>query len=520
MTEATDIPSHGPASGLDWIASVADRTPENMAQIDIASGRRFTYAQMNRRVGGLAAHLRSLGIGKADRVAYLMMNSSDVFEVIFACWRIGAVAVALNWRLTGKELAFIAEDAGPKVLIHDRELGELAGGLNNAPSLKHRIETASDGSESGYERAISDAEPLLTPTEPPLLSDICMLMYSSGTTGHPKGVVITHQMQLLNAWGTIADTGIQQDSTALCFMPLFHIAGVNGVIGPCFLAGACVAVVRIFDPGQVLQLIDDPELGVTHFVAVPAIYQAMLAHPQTAKTDFSRISACFVGASSVPAALVKAWKGLGLKLREGYGLTESAGAGISMPGHLAGETTGVSGKPSHGFQLRIVDDEGKGALVGELWMRGPCVTPGYWNRPEANRESFVDDWFRTGDIVSRDDDGFYKIEDRVKDMYISGGENVYPAEVEGAIYALDEIAEVAIIGVPDEKWGEVGCAIAALKPDAALSIDSLRAALEIKLARYKLPARLELVDALPRTASGKVKKNELRELFVGEEMSR
>jgi len=512
MTEATDIPSHGPASGLDWIASVADRTPENMAQIDIASGRRFTYAQMNRRVGGLAAHLRSLGIGKADRVAYLMMNSSDVFEVIFACWRIGAVAVGLPWSLTGKELAFIAEDAGPKVLIHDRALGDLAGGLNNAPSLKHRIETASDGSESGYERAISDAEPLLTPTEPPLLSDICMLMYSSGTTGHPKGVVITHQMQLLNAWGTIADTGIQQDSTALCFMPLFHIAGVNGVIGPCFLAGACVAVVRIFDPGQVLQLIDDPELGVTHFVAVPAIYQAMLAHPQTAKTDFSRISACFVGASSVPAALVKAWKGLGLKLREGYGLTESAGAGISMPGHLAGEPIGVSGKASHGFQLRIVDGEGQGSLVGELWMRGPCVTPGYWNRPEANHESFVDGWFRTGDIVSRDDDGFYKVEDRLKDMYISGGFNCYPAEIEKLLSEHPAVEMVAVIGVPDERMGELGKAFIVPRPGERPRTEELLEWARDNMANYKVPKSISIVDSLPLNASGKILKIELRQI--------
>ncbi|WP_416831503.1 MAG: acyl-CoA synthetase [Erythrobacter sp.] len=514
---SAELPSHGPAFGFDWIATAADRTPDNLAQIDIASSRRFTYAQMNTRVGALAAHLRLLGIAKGDRVAYLMMNSSDVFEVIFACWRIGAVAVALNWRLTGQELAFIAEDAGPKVLIHDRGLGELASAIADMPCFECRIETASDGSESDYERAIAGSKSLAWPDEPPLLSDICMLMYSSGTTGRPKGVVITHQMQLLNAWGTIADASIGTSSTSLCFMPLFHIAGVNGVIGPCFLAGACVAIVRTFDPGKVLGLIDDPELGVTHFVAVPAIYQAMLAHPQSEATDFSRIVTSFVGASSVPLALLEGWKARGLRLREGYGLTESAGAGVTMPAHFAGEPIEVSGKASHSFELKVVDDEGQEASLGELWMRGPCITPGYWNRPEANRESFVDGWFRTGDVVSRDEEGFYKIQDRLKDMYISGGENVYPAEVEDAIYARDDIAEVAVIGLPDERWGEIGCAVVVPKQGADIGLDDLRAGLEGRLARYKLPARIELVESLPRTASGKVKKNELRELFSRED---
>lgn len=517
MSNNNTIPEGEPAIVYDWIASVADRRGSHTAQIDISSGRRFTYMEMHHRVGSLASHLRSLGVNKGDRVAYLMLNSTDVFEVIFACWRLGAVAVALNWRLTPNELEFIVTDSAPTVVIHDRDVGQLVDALKPITNVSHWIETGADGSDSAYEHAVSAADPLLSMPEPPVLTDICMLMYSSGTTGRPKGVIITHQMETLNAYNSVASGRFSTESVSLCFLPLFHVAGVNGMVAPAFLNGATVAVLRAFDPNAFLSLVNDEGLGISHLVGVPAIFQALTAHPGVPKTDFSRIVTCFVGASAVPGPLIAWWQKHGLDLREGYGLTESAGSGISMPPDDVGRKTGVSGKTEPGFHLKIMREDRTEADIGEageLWMRGPMVTPGYWNRPEANAESFVDGWFRTGDILSRDADGYFKVQDRLKDMYISGGENVYPAEVEDTLYAMAEIAEVAVIGIPDERWGEVGCAVAVLKPDAELSIDKVLDFIGDKLAKYKRPTRIEIVDILPRTASGKVMKNVLRDRFI------
>ncbi len=514
-----EIPQKPVAAAIDWIAKQAIRFPDKLAQVDLGSGREYDYRQMNERVGRVASHLQSIGVRRGDRIGYLMANSSDVFEIIFGCWRVGAVALALNWRLTASELEYIINDAEPCAIIVDNDLSELSDELKSTTKVRHWIGTDGQGGVSEYEAALTAAGPVLDKVLEQPLSDMCMLMYSSGTTGKPKGVIITHEMMFYFAVSTGTDVRLTQESVSLTVMPLFHIGGVNCPACPTFYLGGTVLVARAFDPGDTLGYIGDAKLGVTHFLGVPAMYNALKVHADNAKTDFSRVVTPFVGAEAVPEPLLNWWIERGLKLSEGYGMTESAAGALFLPAAYVGKKTGSAGKVSMHMELRVVLENGDDApngQSGELWMKGPMLTPGYWNRPDANKESFVDGWFRTGDIVIRDSDNFYSIEDLVKDMYISGGENVYPAEVESILYEMDQIAEVAVIGVPDSKWGESGCAVVALTGGAALTIEDVHVHVADRLAKFKQPAHLAIVDALPRTASGKVQKFELRQSIPGQ----
>ena len=345
-----------------------------------------------------------------------------------------------------------------------------------------------------------------------------MLMYSSGTTGQPKGVQITHGNLLfsnLNAMGA----GVSKDTVNLTVMPLFHIGGLNVFAAPTLYAGGTVVVMRAFDPGATLQAFSDESLGITHFLGVPAIFNALRDHPSNADADLSRIDTVIAGAEAVPEALVIWWHNRGLSIQEGYGMTENVASAVILPKTDVPGRVGSAGKPLRHIEFKVMRETDEGwaecgpGESGELWCRGPVVTPGYWRRPDANAEAFVDGWLRTGDIGIRDADGFYFIEDRVKDMYISGGENVYPAEIENVLYELPEIREVAVIGVPDERWGETGAAIVALQDGAELSAEALRAHCQGKLARYKQPTHVQYVDALPRNATGKVLKYQLRQAW-------
>jgi fatty-acyl-CoA synthase len=276
-------------------------------------------------------------------------------------------------------------------------------------------------------------------------------------------------------------------------------------------------IARAFDPGETLALMSDPELGISHFLGVPAIYNALRDHPANATSDFSRMRVVLAGAEAVPVSLVRWWGERGLLIQEGYGMTENVASCMAVSREDVLDHVGSAGKPLRHIQMRVMREDGTEAEAGEsgeLWCRGPVVTPGYWKRPEANEESFVDGWFRTGDIGSKDADGYFYIEDRLKDMYISGGENVYPAEVENLLYEMPEIREVAVIGLPDEKWGEVGCAVVALKEGQSLSPEQLFDFCRPRLARFKQPHRVEFVSELPRNATGKVLKFELRKQFA------
>jgi fatty-acyl-CoA synthase len=498
----------------DWIAHFGRRTPDKIAVVDLGSGRRHTYAQFNARIARLAAHLREkLAIKRGDRVAVLALNTTDTLEVQFACGRLGAVFLPLNTRLTVPELHYIVGDAAPSLMIHDTELAETA---RSVAKLCKVASTLSLGPDGTFEAAIAAAKPL-SACEIVTLDDISTIMYTSGTTGQPKGAIITHGMTFWNCVNLGGPAYISPSSVLLTVLPLFHTGGLNCYTNPVLHSGGTVEIMRAFDPGQALAVISDPSHRINVFFGVPSIYQFMAQHPAFATADFSRLAIGGVGGAPMPVPLLKTWEQRGVALQQGYGMTETSPAVLTLDREDAVRKAGSSGKPVLHTEVRIVRPDGLDAAVGELgelWVKGPNVTPGYWNRPDANASSFTEGWLHTGDATRVDEDGFYYIVDRWKDMYISGGENVYPAEVESVLHQLDAIAEAAIIGVPDAQWGEVGLAIVAVKPGHTLSEAEIHAHCAANLARFKCPRLVRFVDALPRNATGKIHKPTLRKDFA------
>ncbi len=495
----------------DWIAHHAATRGDCVALEDLATGRQFTYAEFDRRVGRLAAGLRGrYGIDRGDRVAVLAHNSSDLCEIQFACARLGAVFAPMNWRLTVPELRFIVDDCSPVVLIFDPEFADAALELAASCGVQHLC--GRDPADSAYERLIAEATGGVAP-EPLTHDDIATILYTSGTTGHPKGAIITHGMRFWQTVNLTGPTRIGASSTCLVTLPQFHVGGLDVFANPVFHYGGKTVVMRAYDPALTLRLFTDRAANITHFIGAPAHFQFMAQLPQFAEAEFNPGLLAYVAAAPVPLPLLHQWHERGLTLIQGYGMTKTCGVITIMEPSDALPKAGSAGKPCLHVALRLVRADGTAAgpdEIGELWVQGPSTTPGYWQRPEATVAAFTDGWLRTGDAALTDQDGFIYIVDRWKDMYISGGENVYPAEVEDVLYQLSAIAEVAIIGVPDDRWGEVGRAIIALKPDQALTETEIFQHCEVNLARYKHPRSIRFVDALPRNATGKVHKPTLR----------
>jgi fatty-acyl-CoA synthase len=494
----------------DWIAHHSRRTPDKIALIDLATERRLSYAVLNERIGRLAGYFRAIGISRGERVAVLAQNATDTLEVQFACGRVGAVFVPLNNRLTVPELEFIVGDASPKLMIHDEELADTALSVAGLTGVGEALCYG-----SSYERAIASAQPAGEP-EIVMLDDISTIMYTSGTTGRPKGAIITHGMTFFNCVNLGPLAYITPSSVLLTVLPLFHTGGLNCYTNPVLHVGGTVYIMRTFDPAAALRLIGEPAYGINVFFGVPAIYQFMAQHAAFAETDFSRLIIGGVGGAAMPVPLLKIWEERGVALQQGYGMTETSPAVLALDREDAARKAGSAGKPVLHTEVRIVGPDGIDVApgeLGELWVKGPNITPGYWNRPEANDASFTDGWLHTGDATRIDADGFYYIVDRWKDMYISGGENVYPAEVENVLYQMPAIAEAAVIGIDDPTWGETGLAIVALKPNDSLSEMEIAAHCRANLARFKCPRSVVFVEALPRNATGKVHKPTLRERF-------
>jgi len=499
----------------DCIAHHAIRRPDATAAVDLDSGRSFSYQAFDDRIGRLAWSLReTYGVAAGERVAVLAPNTTDTFEVQFACARLGAIFVPLNWRLAAPELRAILQDCAPRVLIYDQEFAERAADLVRACAVPHAISRG--GHDSRYERAV-DVNHSVAQAAGVTLDGVSTILYTSGTTGRPKGAVITHGMNLWNAVNCGCAL-ISPASVFLGILPLFHTGGLNVFANPVFYAGGSVLIQRGFDPGETLRLIGDPAAGVTHLFGVPANFQFMGQHPSFRDTDVSRLVFAGVGGAPTPDAILEMWQAQGAILQQGYGMTETGPLVLLLDREDAVRKAGSAGKPVLHTEVRLVNADGNDAArgeVGELWVKGPNVTPGYWNQPEVTRGAFTDGWLHTGDAAWIDDEGFYTIVDRWKDMYISGGENVYPAEVENLLYQVEAIAEAAVIGVADPRWGEVGRAIVVVKPGHSLSETELLTYCAANLARYKLPHSVVFTDALPRNATGKVHKSTLRAQFGG-----
>ena len=471
---------------------------------------------MDERSARLGRWLQDRGVGRGDRVAILAYNGPEFFELEFAAGKTGAIMVPLNWRLAQPELDYILGDCAPKVLIHDVEFAEMCDALRDSCTIPHGLTIDVENADNSYDAALASVPP-----EPAIEAlthdDLAMIMYTSGTTGRPKGAMITHRMQLYNCINLGFSSRLSPDTIQLVVLPLFHTGGLNCYTNPVLHAGGQNIIMREFEPAAALDYIGDPALGITHFFGVPAHYQFMMQAPNFETADLSRLIMCGVGGASCPVPILEAWLDRGIPLVQGWGMTETSPAGLFLDIRDTRRKAGSAGKPVMHTEIRIVDDKGSDVPrgeTGELLIRGPNVTPGYWNKPEATEAAFIDGFLKTGDAARMDGEGFVYIVDRWKDMYISGGENVYPAEVESVIYQLPQIAEAAVIGVPDERWGEVGKAVVVVKPGEALSEQDLIAHCLANLARFKVPASVAWTDVLPRNATGKVLKWELRKDHV------
>jgi fatty-acyl-CoA synthase len=470
----------------------------------ITLDRRISYPQLAERIDRVGEVLQSRDIGQGDRVAYLGPNAPEFLEVLFACGQIGAVLVPLNIRLSAPELGFQIKDAGVALAVTDATLAHLL------PDHLPRLVVG-----ASYDEAVSAAEPRHREA-PVSLDDPAVIMYTSGTTGHPKGAVLTHGNLTWNSLNVLVDYDVTSREVALMMSPLFHAASLGMGALPTLLKGGAIVLHARFDAGAVLH--DIEQHRVTLLTGVPTTFRLLVDHPTWDETDISSVLKVTCGGSSIPARVAEAFELRGLAFSSGYGLTEAAPGATSLSTHHAAERASTAGLPHFFTHCRVVDDSGADCApgdVGEILLSGPNVTPGYWGRPDATLEALPDGWLRTGDLGFLDADGFLTITDRAKDMYISGGENVYSAEVERAILDLPEVAAVAIIGIADDRWGEVGRAIVVAAPGSHVTHEQIVTHLSGRLARYKIPASTVVVEALPLTASGKVRKHEVRALHGG-----
>lgn len=512
------------AHAADLLSRRAELTPDRVALVELATGRRFTYAELNERANRLANWLGRLEIEKGDRVSILAHNSVVYIDLLFGLAKLGAIFAPLNWRLTARELAYIVNDCEPKVIFCGPEFVGLLEELR--PQVKVPLYASLEGAEIPgalpYEREAARASPE-EPARPELDGETpCCILYTSGTTGRPKGAVIPHRQVLWNCINTAVSWGLTEDDISPVFTPLFHAGGLFAFLTPLFYLGGRIVLARTFDPEASLRTIVEEQCTV--ILGVPTLFKMWLEAAYFPEADFSRVRFFISGGAPLPITLAREWLGAkGRVLRQGYGLTEAGVNCFTMTDEESVRKLGSVGKPIFHSRMRLVDPQ-TGRDVppgqeGELLIAGPHVFSGYWRNPQATAEAFSHEpggpWLHTGDIAHRDEEGFYYIVGRYKDMIKSGGENIYAAEVEAVFREHPAVAEAALIGMPDEKWGEVGLMVVVLKQGAAATEEELRAFCEGKLARYKIPKKVVFTDALPYSPYGKVIKAELRRRFVG-----
>ncbi|MDT7616483.1 MAG: fatty-acyl-CoA synthase [Pseudonocardiales bacterium] len=468
-----------------------------------------SYATLADRVRRCADALHGLGLRRGDRVVYLGTNHPSSLETLFACGALGAIWVPVNARLTPPEVAYVLGDSAPSVVVHGREHGGHADALaDGIPWVAAEPPLDGGAGSLHYEDLLAAAEPVHRDV-PVGLDDPCMIMYTSGTTGRPKGAVLTHGNITFNCVNQLIGLDFAPAEVTLAVAPLFHIGGLNGTVTPTLMRGGTVLIVRSFDAPRVLELVE--RHGVNSFFAVPAIIEMLARDPGFTRRDLSALRTVGVGGAPLPPSSITPWHDRGVTIQQVYGMTEAAPSGTSLDGDEAAKHIGSAGRQAFFTDVRVWDEAGRDVepgQVGEVVLSGPNIMSGYWGQPEATAEVLRDGWFHSGDAASVDEDGYLYIRDRFKDMIISGGENVYPAEVEAALMELPGVVEAAVIGVPDEKWGEVGMAVLVVVGEA--NADVLLGELRGRLAGFKIPRHVRFVEALPRTATGKIRKAELR----------
>jgi fatty-acyl-CoA synthase len=510
----------------EWVARRAQRRPAATALIDADTGQVTSYAELDDAVRAMAAALHDMGVRRGDRVAVLMENSPEFVYVLFGAANIGAVVVPINFRLAAPEIAYLLADSGATTLAVSDRFASLASRALDACAGRHgvrRVLTETlDGGLAGLPTATVGS--LIARTTErrgpdPVIGDhdICVIMYTSGTTGSPKGAMLTHSNMQWNAINllTVGD-GMSGTTVTIAVAPMFHIGALGLSVLPVLYAGGTVITVRAFDPDRTLDLIE--KHGVTSQFMVPAMWSALSQVPDFDSHDLSSARWALCGGAPSPLPLLEFYQQRGWRFLEGFGMTETSSSVLLLDHEFVVSHAGSVGRPFMHTDVRIVDSEDHDVAVGEvgeLVIRGPNLFTGYWGRPVETAEAMRGGWFHSGDLARADADGFVTLVDRKKDMIISGGENVYPIEVEQALFRHPDIADVAVIGVPDAQWGETVLAVVVAAAGADLDPDAVIAHARERIAHFKCPRRVEFVDELPRNATGKILKRTLRQRYTG-----
>jgi fatty-acyl-CoA synthase len=505
----------------DYLGRREIYSPEATAFVDTGKvpPLRLTFAAANERANRLASYLRGQGLGKGDRAAILARDGVEHMDLLFACGKLGAIHTPYNWRLHWRELKDLLGRTRPKVLFYGREfrqqvediLRALAGEGGQVPTLVHLEGEGLPGSVA-YPEALAKGSPEPVTCEGLDKEDIAALVFTGGTTGTPKAAQISHRMIAWNTLNTIIHD-LRHGDIYLNVFPLFHTGGLFVYTLPLVILGGTTLFMRQFEPEQVLELIERER--VTVFAGVPSMYQMLTQAPNWERADLSSLRFCTSGGAPLPVPLVRQYaREKGVRFKQGFGMTEFGPGVFALAAEDAERKAGSIGRPNFFVEARIVDEQGAFLgpdRVGELVLKGPSLCSGYFEDPQASQEA-VDalGFFHTGDLARYDAQGYFYIVDRKKDMFISGGENIYPAEIEKALYEHPAVHMCAVVGVPDEKWGEVGHAFVVLRPGARASQEELLGFLEKRLARFKIPKGVTFVESLPLSAAGKVLKRELR----------
>jgi len=509
----------------DYLGRREIYSPDTLAIIDAGKSPelRLTYKEWNHRVNRLANWLKdTVGVGYRDRVAILAQDGIEHLDLLYACGKLGAIHTALNWRLHWRELVAILEDTQPKALIYSDAFKDTVIEVEKATrdtdyAIGHYLHVDGEGIDGSllYEDTVQGASDTPVAYEKLDKEDIACLLFTGGTTGLPKGAQISHRQINWNILNTVTHD-LNHEDTYLCVFPLFHAGGLFAYMSSQVVFGNTSILTKQFNPEQVLELIEREK--VTVFAAVPTMYQ-MLTQASNFKTaDMSSLRFCTSGGAPLPVPLVEHYtKEKGIRFKQGFGMTEYGPGLFALAPEDAIRKAGSIGRPNFFIDVRVVDEENNALgpnQPGEMLLKGPSGCSGYWNNPEASAAVIDEDgWFHTGDIVEYDEEWYFYVRDRKKDMFISGGENVYPVEIENVLYKHTAVHMCAVIGLPDEKWGEVGKACVVLKPDQSATEKELMKLMQDNLAKYKVPKSISIMDALPLSSMGKILKRELREQF-------
>ncbi|WP_370088908.1 o-succinylbenzoate--CoA ligase [Ekhidna sp.] len=492
----------------DWIERWAEYAPIKVAVSDAETGDSLTYRQLNNLSNLLAQHLQNKGIQPGDRVAVLSEFRLEYVVLLGAAMKLGFIIVPLNYRLSAREIGYMVNNCEPRMLISEEKFDSLFDPNEIKCNPEHRWKMSE---LTSYSKDVSDPEhsfnSISLKDDDPLF-----IIYTSGTTGFPKGAIYSYKMAFWNAVNTQIRLDItSRDHTVIC-MPPFHTGGWNVLLMPFLLQGGSFTLLRKFDAANVLRLLENEE--ATLFMGVPTMLKMMADEEVLNEVGLESVRYFIVGGEAMPLQLIKLWESKGVPIRQGFGLTEAGPNIYSLHHDDAIRKIGSIGTPNFFVNVKLMKQDGSEANEeeeGELLISGPVVTPGYWNNDVATKEALTGGWFRTGDILVRDAEGYYYVKDRIKNMFISGGENVYPAEVEKLLQTHPSIHEVAVIGVPDDRWGEVGKAI--IVADSSLNQADILDFCAGKLAKYKIPKHIQFVSEIPKTESGKIDRKSLNTLF-------